>query len=125
MHLDEEAQKEFRAYRNLGIYKGALYENIIAETLIKSDLPLYYYKKEDSTLEEDFFVRSQNELIPVEVKSNNAGSKSLSSLIKNDNYSDIKRGIKFGDFNIGEANHIYTFPYFCLFKLREFLRTWN
>ena len=123
--LDEEAQEDLRANKNLGVYKGALYENFAAEALLKQKLGLYYFKKENSTLEEDFFVRSQNELIPVEVKSNNAGSKSLSSLIKNDNYSDIKRGIKFGDFNIGEANHIYTFPYFCLFKLREFLRTWN
>ena len=123
--LDEEAQEDLRANKNLGVYKGALYENFAAEALLKQKLGLYYFKKENSTLEEDFFVRSQNELIPVEVKSNNAGSKSLSSLIKNDNYSDIKRGIKFGDFNIGEANHIYTFPYFCLFKLREFLRIWN
>ena len=123
--LDEEAQEDLRANKNLGVYNGALYENFAAEALLKQKLGLYYFKKENSTLEEDFFVRSQNELIPVEVKSNNAGSKSLSSLIKNDNYSDIKRGIKFGDFNIGEANHIYTFPYFCLFKLREFLRTWN
>ena len=123
--LDEEAQEDLRANKNLGVYKGALYENFAAEALLKQKLGLYYFKKENSTLEEDFFVRSQNELVPVEVKSNNAGSKSLSSLIKNDNYRDIKRGIKFGDFNIGEANHIYTFPYFCLFKLREFLRTWN
>lgn len=123
--LDEEAQEDLRANKNLGVYKGALYENFAAEALLKQKLGLYYFKKENSTLEEDFFVRSLNELVPVEVKSNNAGSKSLSSLIKNDNYRDIKRGIKFGDFNIGEANHIYTFPYFCLFKLREFLRTWN
>ena len=34
--LDAEAQKEFRAYRNLGVYKGALYENIIAEALVKT-----------------------------------------------------------------------------------------
>lgn len=40
-----------------------------------------YYKKENSTLEEDFFVRTQNEPIPVEVKSNNNRSKSLVSMI--------------------------------------------
>ena len=73
-------------------------------------------------MEEDFFVRSQNELIPVEVKSNNDRSKSLSSLINNKNYSDIAHGIKLGDFNIGFANNIYTFPYFCAFKMKEYLR---
>lgn len=123
--LDEEAQEDLRANKNLGVYKGALYENFAAEAFLKQKLGLYYYKKENSTLEEDFFVRSQDELVPVEVKSNNAGSKSLASLIKNDNYTDIKRGIKFGDFNIGEANNIFTFPYFCLFKLKDYIKTWN
>ncbi len=119
--LDEEAQEDLRVNKNLGVYKGALYENFVAEAFIKQGLGLFYYKKENSTLEEDFFVRTQNELIPVEVKSNNAQSKSLSSLIKNDNYRDISYGIKLGDFNIGHSNSIYTFPYFCSFKIREYL----
>ena len=60
----------------------------------------------DEEAQEDFFVRTKNELIPIEVKSNNNKSKSLDALIKNDNYSDIKHGIKLGDFNIGYANNI-------------------
>lgn len=88
----------------------------------KLKLGLFYYKKENSTLEEDFFVRSKSELLPVEVKSNNARSKSLSSLIKNENYSDIKNGIKFGDFNVGYVNNIYTFPYFCAFMIKAFVK---
>ena len=82
------------------------------------------YTKENSTLEEDFFVRSKSELLPVEVKSNNARSKSLSSLIKNENYSDIKNGIKLGDFNVGYVNNIYTFPYFCAFMIKAFVKKW-
>lgn len=120
--LDEEAQEDLRTNKNLGVYKGALYENFVAEAFIKQGLGLFYYKKENSTLEEDFFVRTQNDLIPVEVKSNSNQSKSLSTLIKNENYSDITYGIKLGDFNIGRANDIYTFPYFCVFKLKEYLQ---
>ena len=82
----------------------------------------YYYKKDNSTLEEDFFVRTKNELLPVEVKSNQDGSKSLSALIKNENYGDIHHGIKLGNFNIGYANNIYTFPYFCAFMMKAFLK---
>lgn len=123
--LDDEAQEDLRVNKNLGVYKGALYENFVAEAFIKQGLGLYYFKKENSTLEEDFFVRSKNELIPVEVKSNNYRSKSLVSLIKNKNYSDIKHGIKLGDFNIGHANDIYTFPYFCTFMIKEYLKTWE
>lgn len=120
--LDEEAQEDLRINKNLGVYKGALYENFVAEAFVKQGLGLFYYKKENSTLEEDFFVRTQNNLVPVEVKSNNDQSKSLSSLIKNKNYSDISYGIKLGDLNIGHANNIYTFPYFCVFKIKEYLK---
>lgn len=120
--LDEEAQEDLRVNKNLGVYKGALYENFVAEAFVKQGLGLFYYKKENSTLEEDFFVRTQNHLIPVEVKSNSDQSKSLSSLIKNENYSDISYGIKLGDFNVGNANNIYTFPYFCAFKMKEYLK---
>lgn len=123
--LDEEAQDDLRVNKNLGVYKGALYENFVAEAFVKQGLGLFYYKKDNSTLEEDFFVRTKNELIPVEVKSNNNSSKSLTALIKNENYSDIKHGIKFGDFNIGCSNNIYTFPYFCTFMLKSFLKEWD
>ncbi|MGN0427091.1 MAG: ATP-binding protein [Agathobacter sp.] len=123
--LDEEAQEDLRVNKNLGVYKGALYENFVAEAFVKQGLGLYYFKKENSSLEEDFFVRTKNELIPVEVKSNNDRSKSLASLIKNENYSDIKHGIKLGDFNVGCVNGIYTFPYFCAFMLKEYLKSWD
>ena len=120
--LDEESQEDLRANKNLGVYKGALYENFVAEAFVKQGLGLYYYKRDNSTLEEDFFVRNTEELIPVEVKSNNDRSKSLTTLINNDKYSDIKHGIKFGDCNIGVANNIYTFPYFCVFVTKEYLK---
>ena len=123
--LDEEAQEDLRVNKNLGVYKGALYENFVAEAFIKQGLGLFYFKKDNSTLEEDFFVRTQNELIPVEVKSNNARSKSLTTLINNKNYSDIVHGIKLGDFNVGYANNIYTFPYFCAFMLKRYLKKWE
>lgn len=123
--LDEEAQEDLRSNKNLGVYKGALYENFVAEAFTKQGLGVFYYKKDNSTIEEDFFVRSKNELIPVEVKSNDKGSKSLAKLIADTGYPDIKHGIKLGDFNVGFANDIYTFPYFCAFLIKEYLKTWN
>ena len=119
--LDDEAQEDLRANRNLGVYKGALYENFAAEALTKQGYGLYYYKKENSTPEEDFFVRSANELIPVEIKSNQNRSKSLQQLIASDHYPDIRHGIKFITGNIGHKDLIYTFPYFCLFMLKRFM----
>jgi len=37
---------------------------------------VFYFKKEDSTLEEDFFIRSTASLIPVEVKAKSGRAKS-------------------------------------------------
>lgn len=120
--LDEEAQDDLRANKNLGVYKGALFENIVGEALVKIGQDLYYYKRESSTLEEDFFVRTASDLIPVEVKSTNGRSKSLRALIDNDRYRDIRYSIKLANTNIGYANDIYTFPYFCAFLLKRYLK---
>ena len=120
--LDDEAAEDLRANKNLGVYKGALYENIMGEALTKSGYSLYYYKRDDSTLEEDFFIRNADALIPVEVKAKNGKTKSLSTLIDSDKYPDIKFGLKFSHGNIGCSNRIFTFPYFCAFLLRRFVK---
>ena len=119
--LDEEAQEDLRANKNLGVYKGALYENVVGEALVKAGYQLYYYKREDSTLEQDFFVRTASALIPVEVKAQRGTAKSLRTLITSDKYEDIHYGIKFTAGNIGFSDDIYTFPYFCAFPLRRSL----
>lgn len=120
--LDEEAQEDLRANKNLGVYKGALYENIVGEALAKSGYGLYYFRKENSTLEEDFFVRTASELIPVEVKATNGRAKSLRTLIDSKKYADIRYGIKFAGRNIGYGDNIYTFPFFCAFLLKRYLK---
>ena len=123
--LDDEAQEDLRANKNLSVYKGALYESIVGEALVKSGYGLYYYKKDNGTLEQDFFVRTSNSLIPLEVKSNNNRSKSLSALVSNEKYSDIEYGIKLCAGNIGFSNDIYTFPYYCTFLLKRYLQEKN
>ena len=120
-NLDEDSQNDLRVKGDLGVYKGALYENIVSESLHKQGYELYYYKKDDSTLEEDFFVRAKDFLIPVEVKATNGTAKSLKTLLKSEHYADIKYGIKFIQGNIGYSNNIFTFPYFCSFLLKRYL----
>lgn len=119
--LDEEAQEDLRANRNLDVYKGALYENVVGEALTKSGYGLYYYKRENSTLEEDFFVRTMRHLIPIEAKATNGRAKSLKELIDSDKYEDIHYGIKFIGGNIGFDKNIYSFPYFLAFLLKRYL----
>ena len=121
--LDEESQDDLRSNKNLGVYKGALYENIVAEALVKSGYKLYYYRKDSGTLEEDFFLRTASNLVPVEVKAKNGNSKSLRALISSDKYSDIEFGFKLSANNIGYQDKIYTFPYFCTFLLKKYRKT--
>ena len=123
--LDEESQDDLRANKNLGVYKGGLYENIVAEALTKAGCSLYYYRREDSTLEEDFFLRTASDLIPVEVKAKSGRSKSLRTLIDSSHYPDIRYGFKLSMNNIGHENRIYTFPYFCAFLLKRFLASFQ
>jgi len=121
--LDEEAADDLRKNQNLGVYKGALYENFVAEALTKSGCDLYYYKRGDSTLEEDFFVRTADALIPVEVKAGNSATASLRTLISSDHYSAIQEGLKLIHGNIGQHDRITTFPYFCSFLLKRYLQS--
>ena len=119
--LDEESQNDLRLNKNFNTYKGAIYENIVAEMLEKQDYPLHFYKNEKGTIEMDFFVRDANSLIPVEVKANDGGTISLNNLISSEKYSDIKYGIKLCNKNIGFNGKFYTFPYFLTFLLKRFL----
>lgn len=119
--LDEEAQEDLRNNKNLGTYKGAIYENIVGDMLVKQGYKLYYYNSDKPALEMDFFVRDINSLIPIEVKSNDGATASLNNLLKDNRYPDIKYGIKLGYKNIGFNGKFYTFPYFMAFLMKRFI----
>ena len=119
--LDEEAQEDLRANRNLGTYKGAIYENIVGDMLVKQGYRLFYYHSDKPALEMDFFIRDADSLIPVEVKANDGATPSLNRLLNDDKYNDVKYGIKLGYRNIGFNGKFYTFPYFLTFLLRRFV----
>ena len=119
--LDDEAQEDLRNNKNFGTYKGAIYENIVADMLMKADYNLFFYKNEKSTVEMDFMVRDADSLVPVEVKASDGATASLNKLIESDKTPDIKYGIKFAMKNIGFNGKFYTFPYFLVFLLRRFL----
>ena len=120
--LDEEAQEDLRFNKNFNAYKGAIYENIVGEMLVKQGYKLYFYKNEKGTIEMDFFIRDKNSLIPVEVKANDNATISLNNLIDSNKFKDIKYGIKLCNKNIGFNGKFYTFPYFLAFFLKKFLR---
>ena len=104
--LDEGVQEEI-IDGNLGIYKGAIYENIIADIFTKNQKKLYYFEY-NSTLEIDFFIRYDKKATAIEVKSSsNSKSKSLESVIKN---YKVEKGIKLAPSNYGNKDGIDIFP---------------
>ena len=119
--LDEGQHEDLRANRNLGTYKGAIYENIVGDMLVKQGYRLFYYHSDRPALEMDFFIRDADSLIPVEVKANDGATASLNRLLNDDKYNDVKYGIKLGYRNIGFNGKFYTFPYFLTFLLRRFV----
>ena len=123
--LDEEVQEDLRNNENMNTYKGALYENIVSDMLVKEGYNLYFYKDDSKKIEMDFMVRDINSLVPIEVKANDNATISLNNLIKNKSYKDIKYGIKLCNKNIGFNGNFYTFPYFMAFLLKRFLKERN
>ena len=97
-------------------YKGALFENVVADILSKNGRKLYYYRK-DSGLEIDFVIRYKNECVPVEVKSTTGNAKSLTTIMKNKNIYHINNAIKIGDYNVGKENNILTIPLYMIFLI--------
>ena len=115
--LDEESALDFKMNRNFGTYRGGLVENIVAEAFRKAGKELVYFKRDDSTLEEDFFLRTADSLVPVEVKARGGSAKSLKTLIASEHYWDIRFGVKLHGGNIGFMGNVWTFPLFCAFLL--------
>lgn len=119
--LDEESQKDLRNNQNFGTYKGALYENIVAEMLTKAGFNLFFYRDEQNKIEMDFIIRDEQNIIPVEVKASDNATYSLNKLIEEKQYKNVKYGIKLCNKNIGFNGKFYTFPYFMTFLLKRFL----
>ncbi|MCL2628493.1 MAG: AAA family ATPase [Oscillospiraceae bacterium] len=107
MAMLEEGSQEDVIDGNLGIYKGAIYENIIADIFGKSGKKLYYFEH-NSKLEIDFFIRRNKTATAVEVKSaDNTKSKSLNAVIEKFN---VKRGVRLSTKNVGGTDDFESFP---------------
>ena len=104
--LDEGTQADI-IDGNLGIYKGAIYENIVAEMLTKLGRKLYYFER-NASLEVDFILRWKRRLTAVEVKSSdNTKSKSLQTLLTQ---YGVPQGIRLSSKNVGTRGNVDFLP---------------
>ena len=101
---------------NLGGFKGAIFENLMADMLIKKGQSLYYFQK-DSGMELDFLIRYKGECVPVEVKARSSQAKSIATVRKHPEKYGVKHFIKFGDYNVGRDGDLLTLPTYMQFLL--------
>jgi hypothetical protein len=93
----------------LGNAKGGIYENLISEMLIKRGYSLNYYKTDNSSLEIEFLIEKNGEVVPVEVKAGNTASKSLNSFL---DMFHPSLAYKFIDGNIGTTGGKISLPHY-------------
>ena len=102
---------------NLFGYKGAIFENLIADIFGKMGRKLYYYRK-DSGLEVDFVMRYDGECTLVEVKASSGNVKSTKTILAHPEKYHVSRAIKLGNYNIGTSDQITTLPLYMAFLLK-------
>ncbi|MBR4162885.1 MAG: ATP-binding protein [Solobacterium sp.] len=91
----------------VGNVKGALYENLIADILLKKNHPLYYYANEKRTVQIEFLLEENSHVVPMEVKAKNRATPSLNKLLLSDH---IPYGYKMISGNTGFEGKKKTLP---------------
>lgn len=99
-------------------YKGALFENIVADIFGKMGRRLYYFRKE-SGLELDFLIRYRGECVPVECKATTGNAKSLQTVMNHPEKYNVTHAFKLGDYNVGRSGGVLTLPMYMAFLLTE------
>ena len=102
---------------NLYGYKGAIFENLIADIFVKMGRKLYYFHK-DSGLEVDFVIRYRGECTLLEVKAVTGNAKSMKTILRHPEKYHVRSAIKLGDYNVGRSDQILTLPLYMAFLLR-------
>lgn len=103
---------------NLHGYKGAIFENLIADIFGKMGRKLYYFHK-DSGLEVDFVIRYKGQCTLVEVKAATGNTKSTRTILHHPEKYHVSHAIKLGDSNVGRDGQLLTLPLYMAFLLKE------
>lgn len=103
---------------NLYGYKGAVFENLMADIFAKMGRKLYYYHK-DSGLEIDFVTRYKGGATLIEIKATTGNAKSLRTILAHPEKYHVSGGIKLGNYNIGRNEQVLTIPLYMGFLLTD------
>ena len=90
-----------------GPMKGGLYENLVADMLIKAGKDLRYWRNDRGDREIEFLLDGKTSVVALEVKSNRGASASLNALLEEDKTA---QGFKLGSVNIGRVGQKTSLP---------------
>ena len=97
------------------IYRGALTENYVAQTLTACGYHLYYWTSDAPVAEVDFLIQKEGRIIPVEVKSGeNINAKSLKHFQK---LAHPEKMIRLSRKNFGSDGTVLALPLYAAFCL--------
>lgn len=95
------------------MYKGALAENYVAQTLKASGYELYYWTSDSPIAEVDFLIQKKGEILPIEVKSGKkVSSKSLKHFQK---MYEPEKVIRLSEKNFGTDGNVFAIPLYAVF----------
>ena len=97
----------------VGFAKGGIYENFVAEALVKKGYFLHYYKPDEES-ELEFLIEKDGEVRPIEVKAGNTATKSLNRYIAKYEPSIAYKVISG---NVGEADGKLSIPHYMVMFL--------
>lgn len=100
-------------------YKGAIFENLIADILGKMGRKLYYYHK-NGGIELDFLMRHKGQCVPIECKATTGNAKSMRTVLGHPEKYHVDYAIKLGDYNVGKKDKLFTLPMYMAFLLNEY-----
>lgn len=101
---------------NMYTYRGAIFENLMADILTKMGRKLYYFQK-SSGLEIDFLIRYNGECVPLECKARTGNAKSMKTILAHPEKYHIEHALKVGDYNVGREGALLTLPFYMGFLL--------
>lgn len=116
--LEDGTQFDILAGNLLG-YKGAIFENYLADIFVKMKRKLYYYHK-DSGMEIDFVTRYKGECVLLEVKAKSGNAKSVRTVLNHPEKYHVYHAVKLGDYNVGRERDVLTLPLYMAFLLKEY-----
>lgn len=90
-----------------GPMKGGIYENVVADMLVKAGRDLHYWMNDKGNIEIEFLLEKEASVVPVEVKAKRGATASLNKLLEQD---DMKYGYKLSAGNIGISGKKITLP---------------